>query len=281
MPKYVKKHPDDSRMSPGAVGFIRLLLATAILLVASACGSSSPESRVIVESGMVANYLIPPGAAERVARGEYLDIVPDVIRARVGDVIVIDNQDVALHTIGPFTVRPGERLRHMWTTVGTLTGACSTKVNDQVTIIIEPAADADEAALPDVDLVDPAGEVVALRSTLDGRPLLLSLWATWCEPCRRELPVLDAFARERDDVRVLTINVGDESSAITTFLADIAPDLPVLIDRDGLVSQSLDVTNLPALLLLDVDGSVRDTHIGAVNDASLAAFVAESVAIQR
>lgn len=281
MQKYVKKHPDDSRISPGAVGFFRLVLAAAAVLVASACGSSGPESRVIVESGVVANYLIPPGAAERVARGEYLDIVPDVIRARVGDVIVIDNQDVALHTVGPFTVRPGERLRHMWTTVGTLTGACSTKVNDEVTIIVEPAMDAGESALPDVELVDPAGDAVALRSTLDGRPVLLSLWATWCEPCRRELPVIDAYAREQDDVRVLTINVGDEPTAIRAFLADVAPDLPVLVDRDGLVSQSLDVTNLPALLLLDVDGSVRNTHIGAVNDESLASFVAESLAIQR
>lgn len=281
MQKYVKKHPDDNRLSPAAVGLLRLLLVGTALFVTTACGSSSPESRVIVESGVVANYLIPPGAAERVSRGEYLDIVPDVIRARVGDVIVIDNQDSALHTVGPFTVRPGERLRHMWTTVGTLSGACSTKVNDQVTIIIEPAADTDESALPDVDLVDPAGRSVALRSTLDGRPVLLSLWATWCEPCRRELPILDAYAREQSDVRVLTINVGDDPTAITTFLADIAPDLPVLIDQDGLVSQSLDVTNLPALLMLDVDGSVRNTHIGAVNDESLAAFVADSLAIQR
>ncbi|MEY3453651.1 MAG: hypothetical protein RL574_1389 [Actinomycetota bacterium] len=110
-----------------------LVLLAAPLLVS--CNGTT--SSVVTPTGVVANYLVPAGTAGRIARGEFVDVMPTLLYVRVGDVIVIDNQDTFVHTIGPFTLRPGEQLRHMWTAPGTIVGRCSTHLSDRVKIVVE------------------------------------------------------------------------------------------------------------------------------------------------
>lgn len=110
-----------------------LALAAAPIVVA---GCRRDETVVVQPTGTVLNFLIPAGTAGRIARGEFVDVIPTMIYARVGDEIVIDNQDTFAHVVGPFSLRRGERVRHMWSEAGTIEGECSTHLSDRVTIVV-------------------------------------------------------------------------------------------------------------------------------------------------
>ena len=117
-----------------AVGLMLGLVLLAPVLLMS-CNDT--DSTVVTPTGVVDNYLVPAGTAGRIARGEFVDVIPTLLYVKLGDVIVIDNQDTFVHTVGPFTLRPGERLRHMWSERGTIVGRCSTHLSDRVTIVVE------------------------------------------------------------------------------------------------------------------------------------------------
>ena len=74
------------------------------------------------------SFTIPDGTQTRIDRGEYMDLFPETLRARVGDTLVIENQDVVAHQFGPYVVRSGERLNAKLSQAGTFPGPCS--VND-------------------------------------------------------------------------------------------------------------------------------------------------------
>jgi hypothetical protein len=114
----------------------RLVLALALAATSVVAGCESNDTVVVQPTGTVLNFLIPAGTAGRIARGEFVDVIPTMIYARVGDEIVIENQDTFAHVVGPFSLRPGERVRHMWSEVGTIEGECSTHLSDRVTIVV-------------------------------------------------------------------------------------------------------------------------------------------------
>lgn len=114
----------------------RLVLALALAATSVVASCESNDTVVVQPTGTVLNFLIPAGTAGRIARGEFVDVIPTMIYARVGDEIVIENQDTFAHVVGPFSLRPGERVRHMWSEAGTIEGECSTHLSDRVTIVV-------------------------------------------------------------------------------------------------------------------------------------------------
>ena len=121
-----------------------------------------------------------------------------------------------------------------------------------------PASD----ALAPVPLTALDGAPVRLES-LRGRPALLNLWATWCEPCRAEMPSLDALHAVSDgDWHVVAINVGESPDRIQRFVQQSG--LAVTVWRaPGSVLRSWGVRILPTTLLLDAQGRVRLQVTGA------------------
>jgi hypothetical protein len=114
-----------------------LMLGLAVLASVMTMSCATTQTSVVTPTGVVQNYLVPAGTAGRIARGEFVDVMPTLLYVKVGDVIVIDNQDTFMHTIGPFSLRPGEQIRHMWIERGTIVGRCSTHLSDRVTIVVE------------------------------------------------------------------------------------------------------------------------------------------------
>jgi len=100
-----------------------------------------------------------------------------------------------------------------------------------------------------------------------GTVVLVNFWATWCQPCREELPSL---ARLRDAMRgrrfeVLTVNVAEGEPRVKGFLAEVPLRLPVLLDRDGEAQRAWEVRGLPATFLLDREGVIRFWYLGELD----------------
>lgn len=105
-------------------------IAVSIALVGCAGGESSTPPT----TGSVYEVVVPAGTYESTMRGELIDLMPAVLDVKVGDEFVVVNEDEFTHAIGPFTVRPGETLRHIWRTPDTIVGECSLLMGDAVTI---------------------------------------------------------------------------------------------------------------------------------------------------
>jgi thiol-disulfide isomerase/thioredoxin len=107
------------------------------------------------------------------------------------------------------------------------------------------------------------GRHVDLRE-LKGRVVLINFWATWCEPCREEMP---SFQRLRDKVRgrpfeIITVNFGEGRARIEPFLERHRISLPVLLDRDKEAAAAWHAGGLPMTFLVDAQGRVRYSSFG-------------------
>jgi thiol-disulfide isomerase/thioredoxin len=108
-----------------------------------------------------------------------------------------------------------------------------------------------------------AGRKVDLRA-LHGKVVLVSFWASWCEPCEAELPALQRL-RARLAARpleVVTVNYGEGAARAERFLRDLAVDVPVLLDPEHRAAEAWGVGGLPMSFLVDADGRVRSWVFG-------------------
>jgi len=97
---------------------------------------SNTETSSVVTTGTVLRVVVPAGTFDAVARGEFVDLLPEIVQVKVGDEFVVVNNDTFTHVIGPFSVRPGETLHHYWSQVATIEGDCTILLNDRVLIIV-------------------------------------------------------------------------------------------------------------------------------------------------
>lgn len=126
------------------------------------------------------------------------------------------------------------------------------------------------AQLPALALRDLQGRPVELQA-LRGEPLVVNLWATWCPPCRREMPVLDAARRREPGIRFVFVNQGEGAGEVARFLAGQRFDTrDVLLDGGGRLGALVGSRALPTTLFYGADGRLLGTHLGELSDASLA-----------
>lgn len=104
-------------------------------------------------------------------------------------------------------------------------------------------------------------------------PAVVNLWASWCGPCRKEMPVLAEAARRNPGVRFVGINTQDRPEAAADFLARTGVTYPQLVDIDGLVLADTRVPGLPVTLALDADGRVVERVIGEISEAELSTLL--------
>ena len=97
-----------------------------------------------------------------------------------------------------------------------------------------------------------------------GHPVLLNFWATWCEPCREEMPALARLAeRERaSGLRVVAVNFREGEAAVRRFVETTSLALPVALDVDGAVAKTFDAHAFPSTVAIDAEGRVRFVVMG-------------------
>ncbi|MBT2375193.1 TlpA disulfide reductase family protein [Pseudomonas fluorescens] len=124
--------------------------------------------------------------------------------------------------------------------------------------------------LPEITLRNANGETVQLTD-YQGGPLVINLWATWCPPCRREMPVLENAQKQRPDVTFLFVNQAESMQSVSTYLATQGLNLDnVLFDASGRLGQAVGSMALPTTLFYEPDGRLINSHLGELSQASLA-----------
>ena len=107
------------------------------------------------------------------------------------------------------------------------------------------------AELPNAD----ADSFRSLMDDLRGTPVVVNLWASWCEPCEREMPMLSQAARAHPDVQFLGVDTLDAREGAEEFIAEYGVPFPSLFDPDGVIRTDLDSFGLPVTVFFDADGN--------------------------
>ncbi len=132
-----------------------------------------------------------------------------------------------------------------------------------------PAADDSSAAVGDLDetqffiLPDLNGENVSLESLLkENKAVLINFWATWCPPCREEIPDLIKLQDKYKDrgFMVLGVDVGESNRKVSSFVQEFGINYPVVLDGDMEVARIYDLVGIPTTLLINREGKVLGTY---------------------
>ena len=130
-------------------------------------------------------------------------------------------------------------------------------------LLVSATADELRGPAPDFSLHSKNGGMVTL-SDLRGQVVMVNFWATWCGPCREEMPHLEALYQRYGDLgfTLLGVNVEEDSSGADEFLAETPVSFPILFDPDNQVSELYDVIAMPSTVIVDRTGNMRFIHHG-------------------
>ena len=112
-------------------------------------------------------------------------------------------------------------------------------------------------------------------SDLKGSIVAVSFWASWCEPCKTEMPVLQSATHQysKAHLLVLAVNSGEEKSVISSFVSEMKLTMPVLLDPDQTISKRYHVVVLPVTVWIDPQGVVRAEQIGPLDPKMIASYM--------
>lgn len=137
----------------------------------------------------------------------------------------------------------------------------------------QPAVPEIDAPAPRFALDSLSGEEID-TGQLIGKPLMINFWATWCGPCRLEMPLLQEYSLAHEDsLEVLAVNVGESSEEVQVFVDEMGLDLPVLLDQTNSVENLYRVRGLPSTFFIDRDGIIRYEHIGLLSEGQLRGYL--------
>ncbi len=134
----------------------------------------------------------------------------------------------------------------------------------------------DRAQAPDFELTDIDGNTHWL-SDYRGKVLIINFWATWCPPCRDEMPSMDRAweVLKEEDIQMLAVNIGEDADTIFQFTANYPVGFPLVMDRDSKVVGEWPVRGLPTTFVVETEGRLAYRAIGGRtwDDSELLALI--------
>lgn len=144
--------------------------------------------------------------------------------------------------------------------VWTLTGDFTTEtVHSEAEVGVEVGQKA-----PDFTLNNLTGDEVSL-SDYRGTKVFLNFWASWCPPCREEMPDIQKLHKNYDDIKVLTVNSGENKDKVLNFLMEKNFSFTTLLDKNGNITTDYLVRGLPSTFVIDKDGIIVRKQRGAIS----------------
>jgi thiol-disulfide isomerase/thioredoxin len=129
------------------------------------------------------------------------------------------------------------------------------------------------AAAPDFTLSSLSGDEVRLGNFI-GKPVLINFWATWCGPCRFEMPLIEKFhQRYGDELIILAVNMQEDERKVQIFKNELDLDFLILLDVDSVASDRYRVQGLPTSFIVDPEGKVSAIHIGVMSENQLIGYL--------
>ncbi|CAH2715992.1 Thiol-disulfide oxidoreductase ResA [Neobacillus rhizosphaerae] len=119
------------------------------------------------------------------------------------------------------------------------------------------------AKAPDFELKTLTGETVKL-SSLKGKKVMLNFWATWCPPCKAEMPEMEQFYKQAgDDVVILAVNI-DPQLDVQGFVNENKITFPILLDADDKVNETYQILSIPTTYFIDSKGIIKNKFTGSM-----------------
>lgn len=120
---------------------------------------------------------------------------------------------------------------------------------------------------PNFELTTLDGETVSLHD-YRGKKVFINFWATWCPPCRAEMPDMEKLYKSREDIEILAVNLTSSEQneeVVGEFVEDFGLTFPILMDRNADVSTMFQVSAYPTSYMIDSEGRIQSVVIGAMN----------------
>jgi len=131
------------------------------------------------------------------------------------------------------------------------------------------------APAPNFELKDVSDEIHSFEE-YRGKPVLLNFWATWCAPCRIEMPVLQKSFEEYDgELSVIAINNAESKEDVQAFVDEFGLTFDVLLDPEAAIQHLYQISGYPTTFIIDSDGAIRMRHIGLISDDQLDRYLTE------
>jgi cytochrome c biogenesis protein CcmG/thiol:disulfide interchange protein DsbE len=130
----------------------------------------------------------------------------------------------------------------------------------------EPGGPAPDFALT---LFDGTTFTLSRHLSDDGRPVVMNFWASWCVPCREEMPAFDEVSRRRPDVLILGVAVQDTEDEARAFAAEVDVGYPLGIDADGEILELYPILGLPTTWFITADGRIATIRAGLLDQEDL------------
>lgn len=131
----------------------------------------------------------------------------------------------------------------------------------------------DTPPVPDFTVYNAAGEEVKL-SDFHGKPIILNFWASWCSPCKEEMPEFEkAYKKHGKDIHFLMVNItygsGETVEKASSFIESKGYTFPVYFDTSGFAASTFNISSIPATFFIDKDGNVATYAVGAIDMTDL------------
>lgn len=131
---------------------------------------------------------------------------------------------------------------------------------------------------PDFTLTDLEGDQVSLSDFRGERIVFVNFWASWCPPCRAEMPYIQEIYEEgRDQVKVLAVNLKESEEKVNKFMQKNGYEFTALLDNDGEVANTYLVRGIPKTVVIDKNGVIKGKHVGSMNKEQMNKLINKAI----